>query len=152
MGPQHPHRTPKERPVSGEVALSLMFNTNTVKSRLSRVQLRVSLQEKRKMASIPNGSAYTSDTIKEVEHYTGPELQRTGRSVGCEKMTSKAYWFKPFYRWLINANMTLDQDSPVWGSAAFLSLWLNKHQQTLNWVKACQTQTFSTKGSKYFWV
>ncbi|XP_023254206.1 sodium bicarbonate cotransporter 3-like, partial [Seriola lalandi dorsalis] len=35
-------------------------------------------QEKRKMASVPNGSAYSSDIGKEAEHHTGPELQRTG--------------------------------------------------------------------------
>nr|QOU09176.1 solute carrier family 4 member 7A [Lateolabrax maculatus] len=38
-------------------------------------------QEKRKMASVPNGSAH-SDTFKEAEHQTGPELQRTGRIFG----------------------------------------------------------------------
>ncbi|XP_070821927.1 sodium bicarbonate cotransporter 3-like isoform X1 [Chaetodon trifascialis] len=37
-------------------------------------------QEKRKMASVPNGSAHGSD--KEAEHHTGPELQRTGRIFG----------------------------------------------------------------------
>nr|XP_046254532.1 sodium bicarbonate cotransporter 3-like isoform X2 [Scatophagus argus] len=39
-------------------------------------------QEKRKMAPVPNGSAHTSDTFKEVEQHTGPELQRTGRIFG----------------------------------------------------------------------
>ncbi|XP_062394501.1 sodium bicarbonate cotransporter 3 isoform X2 [Sardina pilchardus] len=39
-------------------------------------------QEKRKMPSMPNGSAHTSDTIKEEEHEAGPELQRTGRIFG----------------------------------------------------------------------
>ncbi|XP_060890468.1 sodium bicarbonate cotransporter 3-like isoform X2 [Labrus mixtus] len=39
-------------------------------------------QEKRKMASAPNGSAHSCDTIKEAEHQTGPELQRTGRLFG----------------------------------------------------------------------
>ncbi|XP_041798500.1 sodium bicarbonate cotransporter 3-like isoform X2 [Chelmon rostratus] len=39
-------------------------------------------QEKRKMKSVPNGSAHGSDTIKEAEHHTGPELQRTGRIFG----------------------------------------------------------------------
>ncbi|XP_018529575.1 LOW QUALITY PROTEIN: sodium bicarbonate cotransporter 3-like [Lates calcarifer] len=39
-------------------------------------------QEKRKMASVPNGSAHSSDTVKEAEHQTGPELQRTGRIFG----------------------------------------------------------------------
>uniref|UniRef100_A0A3Q1G0R0 Anion exchange protein n=1 Tax=Acanthochromis polyacanthus TaxID=80966 RepID=A0A3Q1G0R0_9TELE len=39
-------------------------------------------QEKRKMPSFPNGSAYGSDSVKEVEHQTGPELQRTGRIFG----------------------------------------------------------------------
>ncbi|XP_023252284.1 sodium bicarbonate cotransporter 3-like isoform X5 [Seriola lalandi dorsalis] len=39
-------------------------------------------QEKRKMASVPNGSAYSSDIGKEAEHHTGPELQRTGRIFG----------------------------------------------------------------------
>ncbi|XP_039972736.1 sodium bicarbonate cotransporter 3 isoform X2 [Xiphias gladius] len=39
-------------------------------------------QEKRKMASVPNGSAHSSDTGKEAEHHTGPELQRTGRIFG----------------------------------------------------------------------
>ncbi|XP_008289960.1 sodium bicarbonate cotransporter 3-like isoform X1 [Stegastes partitus] len=39
-------------------------------------------QEKRKMPSVPNGSAHYSDTVKEAEHQTGPELQRTGRIFG----------------------------------------------------------------------
>ncbi|XP_031431809.1 sodium bicarbonate cotransporter 3 isoform X2 [Clupea harengus] len=39
-------------------------------------------QEKRKMPSLPNGSAHTSDTVKEEEHEAGPELQRTGRIFG----------------------------------------------------------------------
>ncbi|KAM7421672.1 hypothetical protein PAMA_015695 [Pampus argenteus] len=39
-------------------------------------------QEKRKMPLVPNGSAHSSDVIKEVEHQTGPELQRTGRIFG----------------------------------------------------------------------
>uniref|UniRef100_A0A8D2ZSA9 Anion exchange protein n=1 Tax=Scophthalmus maximus TaxID=52904 RepID=A0A8D2ZSA9_SCOMX len=39
-------------------------------------------QEKRKMPSVPNGSAYSSDAVKEAEHQTGPELQRTGRIFG----------------------------------------------------------------------
>ncbi|XP_028836668.1 sodium bicarbonate cotransporter 3 isoform X9 [Denticeps clupeoides] len=39
-------------------------------------------QEKRKMPAVPNGSAPTSDTIKEEGHHTGPELQRTGRFCG----------------------------------------------------------------------
>ncbi|XP_030249628.1 sodium bicarbonate cotransporter 3-like isoform X2 [Sparus aurata] len=39
-------------------------------------------QEKRKMPSVPNGSAHGSDTIKEAEHQAGPELQRTGRIFG----------------------------------------------------------------------
>ncbi|XP_038595453.1 sodium bicarbonate cotransporter 3-like [Micropterus salmoides] len=39
-------------------------------------------QEKRKMPSVLNGSAHISDTIKEEEHHTGPELQRTGRIFG----------------------------------------------------------------------
>ncbi|XP_028282011.1 sodium bicarbonate cotransporter 3 isoform X6 [Parambassis ranga] len=39
-------------------------------------------QEKRKMPSAPNGSAHGTDTTKEVEHHTGPELQRTGRIFG----------------------------------------------------------------------
>ncbi|XP_071326324.1 sodium bicarbonate cotransporter 3-like isoform X7 [Trachinotus anak] len=39
-------------------------------------------QEKRKMPSVPNGSAHNSDTGKEAEHHTGPELQRTGRIFG----------------------------------------------------------------------
>nr|XP_020513493.1 sodium bicarbonate cotransporter 3-like isoform X1 [Labrus bergylta] len=39
-------------------------------------------QEKRKMASAPNGSTHGCDTIKEAEHQTGPELQRTGRIFG----------------------------------------------------------------------
>ncbi|CAB1425655.1 unnamed protein product [Pleuronectes platessa] len=39
-------------------------------------------QEKRKMASLPNGSAHSSDTAKEAEHQSGPELQRTGRVFG----------------------------------------------------------------------
>lgn len=39
------------------------------------------LQEKRKMASAPNGSAHSYDTMKASEHHSGPELQRTGRCV-----------------------------------------------------------------------
>uniref|UniRef100_A0A3Q0S7E0 Anion exchange protein n=1 Tax=Amphilophus citrinellus TaxID=61819 RepID=A0A3Q0S7E0_AMPCI len=39
-------------------------------------------QEKRKMPSVPNGSAHSSETVKETEHHTGPELQRTGRIFG----------------------------------------------------------------------
>ncbi|XP_023137688.2 sodium bicarbonate cotransporter 3-like isoform X3 [Amphiprion ocellaris] len=39
-------------------------------------------QEKRKMPFFPNGSAHGSDTVKEAEHQTGPELQRTGRIFG----------------------------------------------------------------------
>ncbi|XP_029361190.1 sodium bicarbonate cotransporter 3 isoform X2 [Echeneis naucrates] len=39
-------------------------------------------QEKRKMPSVPNGSAHSADTGKEVAHHTGPELQRTGRIFG----------------------------------------------------------------------
>ncbi|XP_030605054.1 sodium bicarbonate cotransporter 3 isoform X2 [Archocentrus centrarchus] len=39
-------------------------------------------QEKRKMPSVPNGSAHSSETVKEMEHHTGPELQRTGRIFG----------------------------------------------------------------------
>uniref|UniRef100_A0A8C2E9C6 Anion exchange protein n=1 Tax=Cyprinus carpio TaxID=7962 RepID=A0A8C2E9C6_CYPCA len=39
-------------------------------------------QEKRKMPSMPNGSAPLSDIIKEEEHNAGPELQRTGRIFG----------------------------------------------------------------------
>lgn len=49
-----------------------------------RVQHCLSLQEKRKMASISTGSAYASDIIREADHHTGPELQRTGRSVEME--------------------------------------------------------------------
>nr|XP_057908833.1 sodium bicarbonate cotransporter 3-like [Doryrhamphus excisus] len=39
-------------------------------------------QEKRKIPSVPNGSAHSSEIIKEAEHQTGPELQRTGRLFG----------------------------------------------------------------------
>ncbi|KAI2654979.1 Sodium bicarbonate cotransporter 3 [Labeo rohita] len=39
-------------------------------------------QEKRKMPSMPNGSAPLSESIKEEEHHTGPELKRTGRIFG----------------------------------------------------------------------
>uniref|UniRef100_A0A673MTW5 Anion exchange protein n=1 Tax=Sinocyclocheilus rhinocerous TaxID=307959 RepID=A0A673MTW5_9TELE len=39
-------------------------------------------QEKRKIPSMPNGSAPPSDIIKEEEHHAGPELQRTGRIFG----------------------------------------------------------------------
>ncbi|XP_053183336.1 sodium bicarbonate cotransporter 3-like [Scomber japonicus] len=39
-------------------------------------------QEKRKMPSAPNGNAHSYDFIKESEHETGPELQRTGRIFG----------------------------------------------------------------------
>lgn len=39
-------------------------------------------QEKRKMPSVPNGSAHSPETVKETEHHTGPELQRTGRIFG----------------------------------------------------------------------
>ncbi|XP_069392916.1 sodium bicarbonate cotransporter 3-like isoform X10 [Paralichthys olivaceus] len=39
-------------------------------------------QEKRKMPLLPNGSAHSSDMVKEAEHESGPELQRTGRIFG----------------------------------------------------------------------
>ncbi|KAM4579724.1 sodium bicarbonate cotransporter 3 isoform 5-T5 [Odontesthes bonariensis] len=39
-------------------------------------------QEKRKMPTLPNGSAHSADTPKEMEHNAGPELQRTGRIFG----------------------------------------------------------------------
>ncbi|XP_028984948.1 sodium bicarbonate cotransporter 3 isoform X7 [Betta splendens] len=39
-------------------------------------------QEKRKLASAPNGSASGYDMMKDSEHHTGPELQRTGRIFG----------------------------------------------------------------------
>ncbi|XDV40749.1 hypothetical protein PO909_009760 [Leuciscus waleckii] len=39
-------------------------------------------QEKRKMPSMPNGSAPLSEIINEEEHHTGPELKRTGRIFG----------------------------------------------------------------------
>ncbi|XP_068999903.1 sodium bicarbonate cotransporter 3-like [Embiotoca jacksoni] len=39
-------------------------------------------QEKRKMPPAPNGSAHGSETAKQAEHHTGPELQRTGRVFG----------------------------------------------------------------------
>uniref|UniRef100_A0A8C9W0D7 Anion exchange protein n=1 Tax=Scleropages formosus TaxID=113540 RepID=A0A8C9W0D7_SCLFO len=39
-------------------------------------------QEKRKMPLQSHGSASALDTVKEVEHHTGPELQRTGRIFG----------------------------------------------------------------------
>ncbi|XP_072249572.1 sodium bicarbonate cotransporter 3-like isoform X2 [Leuresthes tenuis] len=39
-------------------------------------------QEKRKMPTLPNGSAHSSETVKEAEHDAGPELQRTGRIFG----------------------------------------------------------------------
>ncbi|XP_026861179.2 sodium bicarbonate cotransporter 3 isoform X5 [Electrophorus electricus] len=39
-------------------------------------------QEKRKMPTLPSGSAHPSDGIKEVAHHAGPELQRTGRFFG----------------------------------------------------------------------
>ncbi|KAI3360876.1 hypothetical protein L3Q82_012892 [Scortum barcoo] len=39
-------------------------------------------QEKRKMASAPNGCAHSCDVMKEAEHQAGPELQRTGRIFG----------------------------------------------------------------------
>uniref|UniRef100_A0A3Q1J320 Anion exchange protein n=1 Tax=Anabas testudineus TaxID=64144 RepID=A0A3Q1J320_ANATE len=39
-------------------------------------------QEKRKMASAPNGSAPGYDTMRDSEHHSGPELQRTGRIFG----------------------------------------------------------------------
>ncbi|XP_030637306.1 sodium bicarbonate cotransporter 3 isoform X1 [Chanos chanos] len=39
-------------------------------------------QEKRKMPSMPNGSAPTSETTKDEDHHAGPELQRTGRIFG----------------------------------------------------------------------
>ncbi|KAK7158140.1 hypothetical protein R3I93_009367 [Phoxinus phoxinus] len=39
-------------------------------------------QEKRKMPSMPNGSAPLSEIINEAEHHTGPELKRTGRVFG----------------------------------------------------------------------
>ncbi|XP_073728516.1 sodium bicarbonate cotransporter 3 [Misgurnus anguillicaudatus] len=39
-------------------------------------------QEKRKIPSLPNGSAPPSESIKEEDHHAGPELQRTGRIFG----------------------------------------------------------------------
>ncbi|KAK2845169.1 hypothetical protein Q5P01_011828 [Channa striata] len=39
-------------------------------------------QEKRKRAPAPNGSAFSCDILKDTEHHTGPELQRTGRIFG----------------------------------------------------------------------
>ncbi|KAM4736358.1 LOW QUALITY PROTEIN: sodium bicarbonate cotransporter 3-like [Anableps anableps] len=39
-------------------------------------------QEKRKTPALPNGSAHCSEAAKEMEHHTGPELQRTGRIFG----------------------------------------------------------------------
>ncbi|XP_036414157.1 sodium bicarbonate cotransporter 3 isoform X4 [Colossoma macropomum] len=39
-------------------------------------------QEKRKLPPVPNGSAPPSESIKEEDHHTGPELQRTGRIFG----------------------------------------------------------------------
>lgn len=39
-------------------------------------------QEKRKIPSLPNGSAPPLESIKEEDHHTGPELQRTGRIFG----------------------------------------------------------------------
>ncbi|XP_041423466.1 sodium bicarbonate cotransporter 3 isoform X4 [Xenopus laevis] len=39
-------------------------------------------QEKRKIPTIPNGSTPPGETIKEEQHLTGPELQRTGRLFG----------------------------------------------------------------------
>ncbi|XP_035285624.1 sodium bicarbonate cotransporter 3-like isoform X2 [Anguilla anguilla] len=39
-------------------------------------------QMKRKMPTLSNGSAAPSETMKEEEHYAGPELQRTGRIFG----------------------------------------------------------------------
>uniref|UniRef100_A0A3B3QG42 Anion exchange protein n=1 Tax=Paramormyrops kingsleyae TaxID=1676925 RepID=A0A3B3QG42_9TELE len=39
-------------------------------------------QEKRKMPPLPNGLVGASEAEKEVEHHTGPELQRTGRVFG----------------------------------------------------------------------
>ncbi|XP_061838635.1 sodium bicarbonate cotransporter 3-like isoform X10 [Nerophis lumbriciformis] len=39
-------------------------------------------QEKRKIPPMPNGSAYSSDIVKDAGHQTGPELQRTGRLFG----------------------------------------------------------------------
>ncbi|XP_064203766.1 sodium bicarbonate cotransporter 3-like isoform X1 [Anguilla rostrata] len=39
-------------------------------------------QMKRKIPTLSNGSAAPSETMKEEEHYAGPELQRTGRIFG----------------------------------------------------------------------
>ncbi|XP_075068462.1 sodium bicarbonate cotransporter 3 isoform X4 [Mixophyes fleayi] len=39
-------------------------------------------QEKRKIPTIPNGSTPIGETLKEEQHHTGPELQRTGRLFG----------------------------------------------------------------------
>ncbi|XP_061885740.1 sodium bicarbonate cotransporter 3-like isoform X2 [Entelurus aequoreus] len=39
-------------------------------------------QEKRKIPPMPNGSAHSSDIVKDAGHQTGPELQRTGRLFG----------------------------------------------------------------------
>ncbi|XP_067093811.1 sodium bicarbonate cotransporter 3 isoform X9 [Osmerus mordax] len=52
-------------------------------------------QEKRKIPSLPNGSAHSSDLVQKEEHQAGPELQRTGRMFGGLVMDVRRKW--PFY-------------------------------------------------------
>ncbi|XP_046888080.1 sodium bicarbonate cotransporter 3 isoform X3 [Hypomesus transpacificus] len=52
-------------------------------------------QEKRKIPSLPNGSAHSSDLVQKEEHQAGPELQRTGRVFGGLVMDVRRKW--PFY-------------------------------------------------------
>lgn len=52
-------------------------------------------QEKRKTPALPNGSAHCSEGTKQMEHHTGPELQRTGRIFG--GLVSDVRRKAPFY-------------------------------------------------------
>ncbi|XP_062321224.1 sodium bicarbonate cotransporter 3 isoform X1 [Osmerus eperlanus] len=52
-------------------------------------------QEKRKIPSLPNGSAHSSDLVQKEEHQAGPELQRTGRMFGGLVLDVRRKW--PFY-------------------------------------------------------
>ena len=48
------------------------------------------------MPALPNGSSHYSDIIKEAEHQTGPELQRTGRCVSVHACTHTHTHTSPF--------------------------------------------------------
>ncbi|XP_053323972.1 sodium bicarbonate cotransporter 3 isoform X3 [Spea bombifrons] len=61
-------------------------------------------QEKRKIPAVPNGSTPTGETLKEEEHETGPELQRTGRLFGglMHDIKRKAPFFLSDYKDALN--------------------------------------------------